>query len=483
MIRNSINRTLRANTVLIGLSIASFLVVIVLVLALSSVAATGTNETAVTAWTNVINDTFESGIGGTAVDLDGATNGEYFWATSTYTAGAGTTSAWATGGGAQGSALTAGTDNYPPNAESALTYGPVDLSSYAIAQLSYDYWTETEAATDLLQVRISTDGTNFSLLSSFDGSSSGWQSDSINLNSYAGEAQVWVRFYFTSNGSTEDMGVFIDNVLLEASDAQLVYLPVVRKDPTPTPTPTATPVPYFYFDDFSDSNSGWPKVDHRNVSDDCYRWVYKNDVYHADICDDRTDIKASPLVNLPTGDYEIEVDARFSTPDSGWWTAYGIIFDGKDDPNPSNPDLGDFYMLWVLWEGTGQGKYKLINDVPGQQKDVFDWRALPSAYKYGSSNNEWNTWRIVRTNSTISIYLNDQFVTTAGASRPTTNYQVLFGVYVSTYETNKLSVEFDNYKVVALDGSLNYGPANQAADPYFVSGDFSLEALLPQNEE
>ena len=132
-------------------------------------------ETAVTAWTNVINDTFESGIGGTAVDLDGATNGEYFWATSTYTAGAGTTSAWATGGGAQGSALTAGTDNYPPNAESALTYGPVDLSSYAIAQLSYDYWTETEAATDLLQVRISTDGTNFSLLSSFDGSSSGWQ--------------------------------------------------------------------------------------------------------------------------------------------------------------------------------------------------------------------------------------------------------------------------------------------------------------------
>jgi len=474
---NKIQRNLRTKTVLIGLSIASFMGVIVFILALSSVAATGNEETAVTAWTNIISDTFESGINGTASDLDGGTNGEYYWAASSYTASAGMNSAWATGGGANGSGLTAGTDNYPSNAESALTYGPVDLSSYSIAQLSYDYWTETEAATDLLQVRVSTDDTTYSLLASYDGSSSGWQSKSINMNSYAGEAQLWIRFYFTSNGSAEDVGAFIDNVLLTAADTQLVYLPLIRQDPTPTP------VPYYYFDDFSDNTSGWPEIDNRQDSQDCYRWKYRDGVYHADICDDRTDIKSSPQVQLPTGDYEIEVDARFGVSNNAWWTAYGIIFDGKDDPDPSKDDLGDYYMLWVLWEGEDQAKYKLINDVPGQQKEVFGWRDLPSSYHYGKSNTEWNRWRIVRTSNTISIYLNDTFVTTVNETRPTNNYQVLFGVYASTYETNDLIVEFDNYKVIALNNTLNYTPLNQTAAPFSISGEFSLEGLLPQQGE
>jgi len=475
MVENKTNQTLRTNSMIVGLSVASILVVFVFIMALSSVAANEVEETAVTVWTSVISDTFESGIGGTVTDLDGpTTNGEYFWATTTFTVSEGTNSAWATGGGADGSALTVGTDNYPPNAMSALTYGPVDLSSYAIVRLSYDYWVNTASSDDQLLVQASTDGTAFTSLMSHDGSMSSFQSNNISLNTYNGSNQVWIRFYFTSNGSDEDLGAFIDNMLLEAADTQEIYMPLVSLDPTPTP------LPYFYYDDFSDNTSGWQEIDNRHDKDNCYRWIYTGGVYHADICDDRTDIKNSPFVDLPVGDYDLEVSARFTDRDSGWWTAYGVLFDAKNDPDPSNPDLGDYYMLWVLWEGKNQAKFKLINDIPGKQKSVFNWRDVPSAYNQGTG---WNTWRIVRTENHIAIYLNGEYVTTVSESRPRTNYQTLFGVYVSTYETNHLGVEFDNYKIIALDGSLNYGSASQVADPYFVSGEFSLEALLPDNQE
>lgn len=235
---------------------------------------------------------------------------------------------------------------------------------------------------------------------------------------------------------------------------------------------------FFYFDDFSDPNSGWPIVDNRHVSNDCFRWYYNEGTYNAEICDDRTDVKVGPLVKLPESSYEIEVVSRFNS-SGGWWTSYGILFDAKDEPDPNKPDLGDYYMIWVLWEGSNVHKWKILNDItgPGKQIDVTKWEILNSdEYNYGSNGNAFNTWKIVRTADTISVYVNDNHLATVGEKRPTTNYQYLFGLYTATYETgtkqNPLRTNFDSYKVVALE---NNAQDVEALRPLSVGGTYVVE--------
>lgn len=441
-------------------------------------ASAAADTTAVSTSTTIFSEGFESGIGGTAADLDGATNGEYYWGTTTFAASEGSNSAWVAGGGAQGSVLAAGTDNYPNNALSALTFGPYDLSSYKQATLTYDYWVLTEASLDVFQVQVSTDGTNFTAVDSKSGDESSWNSESLNLTSYTGEAAVWIRFFFSSNGATTNTGVFIDNIELSADDEQLYYFPIAQLQPTPTP------IPYLFFDDFSVVNRyPWPLRDNRNDPSDCWRWFYTTDQrYKAEICDDRTDIKGSPFVRLPEGDYVLEVQARFAQPDAGWWTAYGILFEAKDEPNPALADLGDYNMLWVLWEGKNQTKWKILRDIPGAQEDVIGWQDVPSAYNFGTTNNQFNTWRIERSENYIDVYLNGQFVQSIFEPRPRNNNQVLFGVYASTYETNSFAAEFDNYRVTGnepMPYQFSFDPTMQT----WVSGEFDLEHLLPQAGE
>lgn len=464
----------RRRAAAIAAMFGAFVVLVALLLAIAPASASRQRANANSSgWTAVFSETFESGIGSdwTVLDLDGATNGEYYWATTNYTSSEGTSSAWATGGGADGSGLTPGVDDYPNGALSAMTHDAVDLSSYNAARLLFDYWLDTDAGFDVLQVSVSDDGTNFDAVTTLDGNSGGWQSTELDLGAYAGTSTVWVRFFFSSNGVTTAKGAFVDNVYLEGRSEQQLYLPLIRMEPPP---------PYFYFDDFSNPNSGWPIVDNTHVSNDCFKWYYSNEqTYRSDICDDRTDVKVSPGIDLPEGSYEIEVDGRFRE-SVGWWTSYGILFDAKDDPRPEKPDLGDYYMLWILWEGSNKHKWKILEDIPGDQKDVTKWSILAdSVYDYGNNGTNWNTWRIVRTADEISIYVNDHHLRTVSRSRPTTNFQTLFGVFVSTYETDRNRVAFDNYLITAADGS---------AAPIFVgpsqgivrSGPFELEEHLPK---
>jgi hypothetical protein len=261
------------------------------------------------------------------------------------------------------------------------------------------------------------------------------------------------------------------------------YLPLAYHILAPTPTPTATPPPWYYFEDFEGDSGGWPLADNTNVSNDCFKWYLANNEYNVDICDDRTDVKVSPGVDLPAGDYTIEVDARFRyNPGGFWyWNSYGIMFDAKDDPDPSKPDLGDYYMLWVLWEGPGIHKYKIIKDIPGAQINLFDWRNLDAGvYNYGPTGSDWNTWRIERTQNTIRLYINDHFLTEVGDTRPTTNFQTLFGVFASTYETGQTYASFDNF-LIEDDSGTSARPVVTAAgqQPIIVVNSGGLERLLP----
>ncbi len=268
--------------------------------------------------------------------------------------------------------------------------------------------------------------------------------------------------------------------------SEFTYFPIIHTEPTPTPTntptptPTATTPPFHYFDDFTDPGSGWPIVDNTHVSNDCFKWFYEDENYKVDICDDRTDVKVSPLVPLPTGDYTLEVDAHFRY-DGGWWTSYGIMFDAKDDPDPNNSDLGDYYMLWILWQGSGEHLWKILKDVPGAQQDVTPWQPLPaSVYNYGTGGLDWNNWRIERTSTHIRVFVNDHQIGNISEPRPTTNNQILFGLYASTYETNVMQAGYDNVLVDYLNGASQ--PWLGTPQPYYEVGDgMELDALLPRD--
>lgn len=466
------------------LGLFTFLILVALIaMALSQVSA---SESPVgNGWTPIVEDDFESGLGveWTAADLDGSTNGEYYWATSTFSSTSGTTSLWATGGGADGSGLTPGTDDYPNNALSSLIHSAVNLTGTTQVRLRFDYWLATESPFDALQVRVSTDGVSYTPVETWSGGNGQWESAQVDLSAYAGEETFQFEFFFSSNGAVTDAGVFIDDVVLEGATTSDAFMPFIAIMPTFTPTPTPTATPYAYFDDFSDPSSGWPIVDNTGDPSDCFRWYYDQGEYKSLICDDRTDVKVSPLVDLPDGDYELSVDARFRYDGGFWyWTSYGIIFDGKDDPNPANPNLGDYYMIWVLWEDTNVARWMLLKDVPGDQFPLIDWQSLnPNIYDYGDNGSAWNNWRIVRTETQIQVYLNDTRVGQVNDQRVRDNFQTLFGVFSSTYETGVNRAAYDNYRVESLDGTYAWSSGEA---PFFISGDFGagLQDMLPPRE-
>ena len=463
--------TLKSGNIL-GVTLLAGILIALMVIAFSSLRASAVDadlSRSSGGWSIEFEETFESGIGPnwTVTDTNGATNGEYYWATTTYTYTEGSHSAWVAGGGADGSGLTAGSNDYPNSALSSMVHDSVDLSSVNAARLTFDYWSETEPQFDLLVVSASTNGSVFNTLVTYDGDSNGWQSKEIDLGALAGESQVWIQFFFSSNATNTAAGAFVDNIRLESATTFLTYMPLVQY----------TVPPWYYFDDFSDPSSGWPIVDNTHVHNDCFKWYYSSvDTYRADICDDRTDVKVSPLVKLPDGDYEIEVDGRFRV-SGGWWTSYGILFDAKDEPDPNKPDLGDYYMVWVLWEGGNKHKWKILKDIPGDQIDLTNWKILDgSKYNYGGNGTAWNTWRIERTDSTISVSVNGNHLRTINESRPTSNYQELFGLFSATYETGKLNVEFDNYLI--NNGGSSSSVRQGSARGTFVSQPFGSEMEL-----
>lgn len=475
-----------------GVAGGAFAVVLVLLAALYGFmgAAELRASSDAASWSTVFSDGFEFGLADWAVEDASAGSGEFFWATTTVTQSEGTTSVWATGGGSDGELLQPLVHLYPPSAFSTMTSAAIDVTGANHVRLLFDYWTETEENFDLLEISVSNNnGVTFSSVGTYSGDSGGWQSADLLLDSYITSAQILIRFTFSSNGQNAGLGVFVDNVRVETLEERNIFLPIVyyslppTPTPTPTATPTATPAPWYYHEDFNDGAGGWPQVDNTHVSNDCFKWYLQNNEYWVDICDDRTDVKVSPGVNLPNGDYEIEVDARFRPGGNGWWTSYGILFDAKDDPDPSKPNLGDYYMLWVLWEGEDGHRFKILKDVPGDQIDLTEWIGLNSSvYNYGTDGTAWNNWRIERTESRIRIFVNDHQLLDIAEARPRTNFQVLFGVFASTYETNQMHGAFDNYFVYDESGTASrpaLAPAGQP--PIVVTNTVDLDKLLPHD--
>lgn len=187
--------------------------------------------------TVLLSEYFESaawpaGSGWRVVDNNGSEGGEYTWA-NRCEGHHSARSAWAVGGGANGSLLACGA-NYPDHAASYMVYGPLDFSAVTQAELAWAFYLDSECvgtncatASDTLRVLASTNGSNFDGIA-YAGNwkddpnahPGGWMEDTWDMANYVGRPQVWLAFGFLSDGSVNyPIGAKVDDVVLRVTSA------------------------------------------------------------------------------------------------------------------------------------------------------------------------------------------------------------------------------------------------------------------------
>ncbi len=104
--------------------------------------------------------------------------------------------------------------NYDANADWTLTMPTQNFSGLGQPMLILWQWYHTETSYDSGWVEVSTDGgASWSKISqSYRGSSSGWETDTVDLSSYANTANVDIRFRFMSDGSVQYEGWYLDDI-------------------------------------------------------------------------------------------------------------------------------------------------------------------------------------------------------------------------------------------------------------------------------
>jgi hypothetical protein len=178
-------------------------------------------------WTTIFSDDFEGDFPGNWItsDEDGISTSEYHWGKRDCRPYSGDFSAWAVGGGADGSNLNCG-DHYPNDAYSWMIYGPFSLEGATSAEFSFNYWLNSELNYDHFKVLASINGSNFFGIQ-ISGQDAEWRDYVFDLtNVYSigdltGQPQVWIGFLFTSDNTiTCEAGVYVDDVVIRASASQ-----------------------------------------------------------------------------------------------------------------------------------------------------------------------------------------------------------------------------------------------------------------------
>ena len=111
---------------------------------------------------------------------------------------------------------------YPNNANAWMVYGPFSLADADDAQVDFWYRNKSETDYDYFRWMASIDGQQFSGWQ-ISGNQNSWRSQTFDLTNVpglgnlAGRNQVWIAFSFVSDGSTTDVGAFVDDVVISKS--------------------------------------------------------------------------------------------------------------------------------------------------------------------------------------------------------------------------------------------------------------------------
>lgn len=141
---------------------------------------------------------------------------------------------WLVGGGSSGSAL--GCDGqYPNNISTSARYGPIDLRGAQSASVRFYIWGRTEyaqgCAFDKVVALSSRDGVNYRGLTScgdfMNGTAgNGYHEVTLDLSSELGQPQVWLLLGFISDGSNTDIGITVDDIVLDITRGSASTSPI-----------------------------------------------------------------------------------------------------------------------------------------------------------------------------------------------------------------------------------------------------------------
>ena len=172
-----------------------------------------------TGWVNILTEDFEGSFPGntwTVIDNDPA-SGRYYWGKRDCRPHTGSYSAWNAGAG--DTTLSCGS-YYRNDMDARMIYGPFSLADATAAELTFDWWSDTELCCDTFWWGASTNGDYF-YGTGVRGNWSSWTTGERmdlgavpGLGSVLGRNRVWIAFVFSSNGSVTDRGSFVDNVVL-----------------------------------------------------------------------------------------------------------------------------------------------------------------------------------------------------------------------------------------------------------------------------
>ncbi|MDA3944218.1 MAG: M28 family peptidase [Bacteroidetes bacterium] len=106
---------------------------------------------------------------------------------------------------------------YPNSVESTATLNALDMSNMTAANLAF--WTkyELETSYDYMYLEITTNGSNWTILETFNGNQNSWTQKFYDLEDYLGLSFVQLRFRFKSDSYVTEQGMFIDDIELTST--------------------------------------------------------------------------------------------------------------------------------------------------------------------------------------------------------------------------------------------------------------------------
>ena len=148
---------------------------------------------------------------------------------------------------------------YSDDSRSTLVLGPLDLTAFGKAALTFQHRYDIEDFWDGGHVFASTDGTTWSLLTpqggypvalhflnglpGYSGATAGWEPGEFDLSAYRGEPQVWIQFRFWSDGGLTKFGWYLDDLQLVERQILVHPVSVLARSGHDTAVPLSWPVP------------------------------------------------------------------------------------------------------------------------------------------------------------------------------------------------------------------------------------------------
>lgn len=125
--------------------------------------------------------------------------------------------------------------NYGNNLNISLTSPIIDLTGASDVQLNFWQICDTEAGWDYCHVEISTNGTTWTEIATYDGNHATWEEVSLDASALDNQPAARIRFRLTTDTNTVDDGWYVDDVRLIGGGASCTVAPT-----TPTAAFTST---------------------------------------------------------------------------------------------------------------------------------------------------------------------------------------------------------------------------------------------------